>query len=371
MRRPSRSVLSVPVLALLAAVMAGTAIGAQPDIAWVERARSAKRLEDMGAYTRALALLKQIRAAHAPDVDLEYAIAVDEARMGKLDSAATRLWSPLMEAALADTLPLARRQTYFWERQSQWLNGTFDGWHWHILRARAEVAAQRGDWERAYVAAKLAVDARWHSGKDWQILAIAAARMHRHPEAQRAARHAASLDPTLPEPFYLLGVYAWREGKRKEAQRALREAIRRDSLWAAPALGLVRSRLPAARPDTLPGWLLTGDRRVALVTSPMGPKLEQFVQMEKPAILLRQGEVRFPPGLHLDGLPPPLIFPVLLDAQGRPRAHELPWMPPGLVPEEWLGSIAASLPGWQFSPASRLGTNEPVWVNVEFKMPEQ
>lgn len=340
-------------------------------ITWVERARSAERLEDIGAYTKALELFELIRSAHPEDADLEYTMAVDEARLGKFKAAAARLWTPVMDEAAVDSLPVERHVMYFWGRESQWLNGKFDGWHWHILRARAEVAAALDDWDKAHSAARAAVEAHWHSGKDWQILGMTAAHTFRHPEAKRAFVQAAMLDPTLPEPFYMMGLYAWREGQRNEAQRMFREAIRRDSTWKAPALALVRSRLPAASPDSIPTWLLTGTREVSLVTSPVGPKFEQFVQMEQPAVLVKQGDVRFPPDMKLDRTPPPLVFPVFLDERGRALVHEFPWLPPGIVPEQWLGAIAASLPGWAFTPATKLGKPQRVWVNVEFKMPEQ
>jgi hypothetical protein len=307
-----------------------------------------------------------LRARVAPDPDLELAIALNEARIGRLDSAAVRLWTPLLEAALADTLPLERRGHYFWDREAGWLDGRFTGWHWYVARARAEVAARLGRWNDAARAAELAAAAHPFSGKEWHVLATCLAHAGRAEEATHAALRAATLDPTLPEPAYLAGVLAWRQDRRDEAQRAFREAIRRDTAWTAPAVALVRSRLPVP-PDPLPEAFFTGLRRVAALTSPEGPKHEHFRQMEHPAVLRRKVDPEFPPGARPDVPPPPIVLSVFLDANGRPVLHDLPWLPPGIVTEAWVSAVLRALPEWEYAPATLHGKAQPVWVTVQYQ----
>jgi tetratricopeptide (TPR) repeat protein len=350
-------------LALVAA-LAATA-HAQPEALKV-RATSAREVEDIGAYARALDLMKSLRAQVAPDADLELAIALNEARIGQFDSAAVRLWSPRLTAALEDTMPLARRVPYFWGRESAWLNGRFDGWHWTIARARAEVALELGRWDDAVEAATIAAAAQPLSGKEWHVLATCQARAGLLAEATRNAVHAAQLDPTIPEPAYLAGVLAWRQGRRAEAAAAFREAIRRDTSWTRPAVALLRARLPVP-PDTLPAECFSGLRRVAGLTTPDGPKLEQFRQMDQPAILKRKVEPEFGPDVAPATPPPPLVVSVFLDARGRPVLHDLPWLPPGVVPEAWIIAIIRALPEWEYTPAMLHGEAQPVWVTVEYQ----
>lgn len=348
-------------VALTGAVRAQT-----PDPALAARATSARELEDLGAYARALDLLMDLRRRTAPDADLELAIAVNEARIGRLDSAAVRLWSPLLEAASVDSLPLDRRVPYFWGREGAWLNGRFDGWHWNIVRARAEVAARLGRWDEAVNAAEAAVAAQPLSGKEWHILATCQARSGLTREAIATALHAAMLDPTLPEPAYLAGVLAWRLNRKDLADRAFRDAIRRDSSWTAPAIALVRARLPV-QPDSIPGEFFTRLRKVAERTSPDGPKLEHFRQVDRPAVLLEKVEPEFPPDLRLDQPPPPLTMSVFLDAQGRPVLTDLPWLPRSAVPEAWVSSVIGALPSWRYTPAQLHGDPQPVWVTVQYQ----
>lgn len=360
-RRPRAALL--PFLALLCAAPAARAA---PDPVLLDRARSAREIEDIGGYARALELMEVVRARTRPDADLELAMALNEARIGRTASAAARLWGPLLTAALEDTLPLERRAHYFWDRETAWLDGRFDGWHWYVARARAEVAARLGRWSEAAEAARIAAAAHPFSGKEWHVLATCLARAGRLEEATRHAIHAARLDPTLPEPAYLAGVLAWRQGREADAQRAFREAIRRDSTWTAPAVALVRSRLPVP-PDTLPAGFFTGLRRVAELTAPDGPKHEQFRQMEHPAVLKKKVEPAFPPGVRLDPPPPPLILSVFLDANGRPVLHDLPWLPPGIVSEEWVIALLRALPEWAYEPATLHGEPRPVWVTVQYR----
>lgn len=351
---------------LFALLCGAPAFATAPDPVVMDRARSAREIEDLGGYARALELMQVVRARVAPDADLELAMALNEARIGQLPSAAARLWGPLLTAALADTLPLERRVHYFWDRETSWLDGRFGGWHWYILRARAEVAARLGRWSEATEAAEAAAAAHPFSGKEWHVLATCLARSGREEEATRQAVHAATLDPTLPEPAYLAGLLAWRQGRRDEAQRAFREAIRRDSAWSAPAVALLRSRLPVP-PDSLPAWFFTGLRRVAEITAADGPKVEQFRQMDHSATLTRRVEPDFPPGARPETPPPPLFLSVFLDASGRPVLHDLPWLPPGVVSEAWVAAVLRALPGWTYTPAMRRGEPQPVWVTVQYE----
>jgi hypothetical protein len=369
MTRSRRLALAVHVAVLAAAAWSPGALAATSELA--DRARSARDLEDLGGYGRATDLMKALRAAAPPDADLELALAINEARIGQVDSSAARLWGGLLAKALVDTLPYSRRQTYFWDRDKYWINGTWDGWHWCIARARAEVAARRGRWNEAYDAAKVAADARPLSGKEWLVLSVCAGKTRRTEEFVAAAERAALLDPTLPEPHYLLGLNAWRGRRTADAQRAFREAIRRDSSWQAPALALVRSRLPGSMPDSLTGEFLTSIRQAALLTSAAEPKQEHFVQFETPPLLVRKGQPEFPAELKLDGVPPPLLFMVLLDERGRVVANELPWLPVAALPDAWISAVVGSLPRWEFKPGAKLGQNRPAWVSLEYQMPSQ
>jgi len=360
-RRLRSALLPLFALACLAPAFAQAA-----DPALLDRARSAREIEDIGGYARALELTQALRARVPPDADLELAIALNEVRIGRADSAAARLWGPLLSAALEDTLPLERRVHYFWGREAGWLDGRFGGWHWYVARARAEVAARLGSWGEAVEAAEDAAAAHPFSGKEWHVLATCLAHAGRLEEATRRAIQAARLDPTLPEPAYLAGLLAWRQGRRDDAQRAFREAIRRDSTWTAPAVALVRSRLPLA-PDPPPESFFTGLRRVAELTAVDGPKHEHFRQMEHPAALRKRVEPDFPPEARAETPPPPLAFSVLLDAQGRPVLHDLPWLPPGVVSEAWVAAVLRALPEWEYTPAMRHGEPQPVWITVEYR----
>jgi Flp pilus assembly protein TadD len=171
-------------------------------------AANALAAEELGAYDQAVTLLRQLRHVVAPDPDLELALALDEARTGESDSAAARLATPLMEKALADTMPLARRHTYVWQRDPLWINGRWDGWPWYIARARAEIAATAGRWPEARNAARVAVAMRPLAGKEWHMLALCAARLGNDREADSAATQAVSLDPSLPEAHHLAGLLA-------------------------------------------------------------------------------------------------------------------------------------------------------------------
>src|SRR5207249_4765545 len=87
----------------------------------LHEAGDARALEELGAYGQAAATLRALRAIVPPDADLELTLALDEARSGATDSAAARLASPLLSAALVDSLPPSRRHVYLWQRDGLWV----------------------------------------------------------------------------------------------------------------------------------------------------------------------------------------------------------------------------------------------------------
>lgn len=328
-------------------------------------AADTKTFEEIGAYAQAAGTLRQLRGRAKPDADLELSLALDEARSGQVDSAAARLWSPLLEQALADTLPLTRRTAYPWDKSGYWLDGRFDGWSWYIARARAELAAAQGRWEVARDAARLAVAARMQSGKEWLVLSICAGHAGDAAESERAARVAAALDPTLPEALYVTGLYDWRAGRRLVAQDAFRQAITLDSSYRAPALALVRSRLPGTPPDSLPGELLTGIRAVGLLTTPERPKLEEFEQTDTQASILQQESIRLPDSLKASMANVQLYLAILVGENGRAMLHNLSWFKPGVMPDAVLRPTLESVTRWRFSPAIKHGQPCRMWANVQ------
>jgi hypothetical protein len=137
-----------------------------------------------------------------------------------------------------------------------------------------------------------------------------------------------------------------------------------DSTYRPAALALARVRLPLP-PDSLPAQLLTGMRAVALLSSPAGPKIEEFVQMDQPAAILRQVQVVLPDSLR-DRWKQIRISPVVLvDEHGRVVLNDLPWTHPVPGTEALTGTIVAILPQWRFRPAIKDGRPHPVWAAVD------
>lgn len=330
-------------------------------------ARDARVAEEMGGYSIAATRLRELRAKVAPDADLELALALDEARSGASDSALARLSTPLMERALADSLPATRRHSAPWEREGWWVNGTFDGWHWYVARARAELLARAGRWEEALEAARLAVVARPLAGKEWHLLALCAAHAKRTDLAGPAARHAMRLDPSLPEAFHLAGLLAWGDGARKTAGELFERAMALDSTWRDPALARTKLRLPGA-PPAPPREILTGVRAAGLLTSTERPKLEEFEQMDQSATVVRRVDPPITPELAKQVGEVRVRVNVLVDERGRAVLHDLPWFEASSLPEDAVGGIAASLPEWRFTPATRHGEPRRVWVAVEYQL---
>jgi hypothetical protein len=327
-------------------------------------AQDARALEELGAYGEAAQRLRALRRRTARDADLELALALDEARAGQPDSAVAALWGPILSRALLDTLPPSRRHSYAWEREPLWLNGSFDGWPWYIARARAELAFARGEWAKGLESARLASHMHPMSGRDRLILALCAAHAGGLDEAAQAAHDAAWLDPMLPEANYLAGLFAWRAGRRVEAQSDFRAAVALDSSYAPAALALVRSRLPGIAPDSIPGELLTGLRRAGLLTSPVGPKVEEFIQLDTPASILKQELVEFPDSLKKMMRPTRLNFEALVDERGRAALAEISWIPAGALPVDALHLTLLSVADWRFQPGTRNGRPHRVWASL-------
>jgi hypothetical protein len=330
-------------------------------------ASDARVAEENGAYAIAADRLRELRARVAPDADLEIALAIDEARSSQSDSAWARLSGRVLMDALQDEGTADRHRDYPFQREPLWLNGTFDGWHWYIARARAELALQLRRWNDAYDAAMIAARARPQSGKDHLLAAIAAGRAGDLATAQREADAAARLDPLLPEAQYLLGLHAWRAGDRAGATQAFHRAIGIDSSYRAPALALARLRVPGIRPDSLPVRFLTGVRATFMLTSPLRPKLEEYVQNDVLAGLLGAPHVTFADSVKTRmALKKPLQFyvTVLVDEQGHPVGADLPWIAPGQMPDEAIVAILKTAATWRFRPASKLSHNVRSWATV-------
>ncbi|MCC6651581.1 MAG: hypothetical protein IT348_10580 [Candidatus Eisenbacteria bacterium] len=332
----------------------------------------ARMKEEEGDYAGAAKRLRELRVRVAPDADLELTLALDEARSGQLDSAWTRLTRPLLDSALADSTNPARRQDYvFNQREAIWRNGRYDGWHWYVARARAELALATGRWDTACDAALLAVAARPMAGKEHLLLAVAAGRAGRDSVAAAAARRAAQLDPTLPEAHWLAGLWAWRAGDRASARASFERSVGADSAFRAAALSLVRLRLPGSRPDSLPVEFLTGIRRTAALTSPLHPKLEETPRHDQPAAALGAPAMTLSDEqkARLQLTKPLRIFvTVLVDEQGRPVLNELPWIAIGAIPESLVADLTRLSGTWRFRPAQRLGHPIPCWASLELTL---
>ena len=330
---------------------------------------AARDFEDVGAWGRAAIEWRAARPLVARDGDLELALALDEARSGQLDSAAARLAGPVLTAAGLDTLPVERYQHYGPERDPLYLTGRFEGWHWYVWRARAEVAMAQRRWEEATVAARRCVAARPFTGKEWLLLALCAGQAGYADEARDAGRQAATLDGTLPEAHYLNGVWAWRDGRRAEAQSAFRAAVACDSAFNPGVLALVRSRFPGVAPDSLPVRFLTGAREAGVLSSPAGPKLEQFVQLESAAILGHKEDPVLSDSLKqvLRNVRMPLWL--LVDRDGRVVLNDLGSVRPGQYPPSLIADLTVRLSRWTFLPPKIHGEPRAAWIDVLYAFP--
>ncbi|MGH7730573.1 MAG: tetratricopeptide repeat protein, partial [Candidatus Eiseniibacteriota bacterium] len=327
-------------------------------------AARARHYQEHGEYAAALGEWTKLAPRVPADSDLELATAIDEARSGRLEPAATRLAGALLSAAAIDTLPPARHHPYTASREGLYLNGSFDGWHWYVWRARAEVAAARGRWDEAAIAARQCVAARPASGKDWLLLAVCAGRAGWAGEARAAARQAVTLDRGVPEAHYLDALWAWKDGRRSEAQAGFRAALDADAGFNPAAVALVRSRLPGTAPDSLPSAFLTGPRAVGMLTSPTSPKLEDRVKPERGPRLTNVIMPRLSDSLQSEMLSRNIKVALFVDPEGRVILHELQWYEPGTFPTPVVSEFAAVLALWRFAPRVGEGNPRGTWVEL-------
>ena len=330
---------------------------------------SARAHENQGAYARALADWRRLRPLVKLDGDLELATALDEARSGQLDSAAVRLAGRVLGAAALDTLPTTRFRYYPPVRDTLFLNGAFDGWHWYVWRARAEVAARRGRWAEATAAARQSVAARPASGREWLLLAVCAGRAGEADEARAAARIAAGLDASCPEALYLDALWAWKDGRRAAAQDGFRSAVSADSTFQPAVVALVRSRLPGSAPDSLPSEVLIGPRAVALLTSPARPKLDDAILVDRIPILARKVEPSLSDSLKAAIPARKLPLWLFIDEDGRVILTELSWFAPETYPSRAVPELMAQMPYWRFLPAQIEGRPLGVWMDMNYAFP--
>ena len=336
-------------------------------MALLQSAWTAQQADDRGDPEAALAAWRQLRPRVPLDGDLELAVAIDEARTGRLDSAAVRLAGPVLSAAAADSLPAERYRAARGRRLEWIIDGSFEGWHWYVWRARSEVAAARGRWDEATQAARRCVAARPLNGKDWLLLAVTAGRAGFADEARAAARQAALLDPGVPEALYLDALWAWKDGRRAEAQAGLRAAVAADSSFRTAVVALLRSRMPGSAPDTLPGQVLTGPRAVGMLTSRAFPKLEDEVPVDQVPILASRAHPTVSDSLRAAIGPRRLLLWLYVDEEGRVPLVELAWYPPGTFPTPVVAELMGLIPNtWHFLPANVKGVPRAYWTDFNY-----
>jgi hypothetical protein len=351
--------------AALAALAAGPAAASLPGGPVTGAARVARQLEDAGAYDSAAVVLRDLRTRVAPDADLDLALALDLARSGALGAARLLLYGPVLEAALADSCPPARRRPYRGDRDELWLTGRFEGWSWYVARARAEVDARLGRWTDARAAAQRAVAERPLAGREWLVAAVCAGRAGDDDAAEREARQAAYLDPMLPEAHYLVGLFEWRAGRRSQALERFAAAASLDSLYEPSVRARRRLRFfPGAAPDSLPATFLTRGREAGLLASPVGPKLETLPQVDRFATVLERTMVPIPDSLQIEMRPVRIVLPILVDEDGRAVLIDLPWIAPDDLPAPFVALLFESLSVWRFVPAQRYDQPVRSWSAV-------
>ena len=337
----------------------------------IDVATQARIFEEQGNYAGALTELRTLRGMQGPDADVELMLALDEARVGQVDSAWTRLHSPLLSAALADTVGRLRRNEYPFQREGMLVNGTFDGWYWYIARARAELALQRRDWAEAMSMASRSAAARPLSGKEALLLAVAASHAGDPQLGEAAAAWSSYLEPWLPEAHYLSGLWAWRGGRRAEARRELETAAGLDSSWRDPVLALSRLRLPGTNADSLPTRFLTGARSCAMLTSPRRPKQEEFIQFDSTPMLAfnpqSQPEDSLRRAMHLKH-PTQVYIQVLVSEGGRPLLAELPWITEAEIPSGVVHHVLSVVGTWRFVAARKFQKPQRSWASVEYEL---
>jgi hypothetical protein len=327
--------------------------------------------EEEGAHASALAELKRLRSMQGPDADVELAIALDEARVGLVDSAWARLYSPLLSAALLDTAGSVRRTEYPFQREGMWVNGSFDGWYWYVARARAELALQRHDWVQAVSMASRAAAARPLSGKEALLLALAASHAGDAQLGEAAAAWASYLEPWLPEAHYLSAIWAWRGGRRAEARADLEAAAALDSSWRDPVLALARLTIPGTRADSLPNRFLTGVRACGMITSPRRPKQEEFIQFDRTPALVFNPITQPDDSLRAEmklKKPTQIYLQVLVSEAGQPLMAELPWVTEARVPAGVIHHVLEQVGAWRFVAARKFDKPQRSWASIEYML---
>ena len=371
MRRAFSALLISAALGTYGAAPAKKAAPKAPAAKPIEVALQARSLEEQGNYAGALVQLKRLRGMLGPDADLELTIALDEARTGQIDSAWTRLYGPLLTAALADTSDVRRRMDYPYQREGLWINGTYDGWYWYIARARAELAIARRDWQEAVAMASRAATAKPLSGKEALLLALTASHAGDAALGEAAASWAAYLEPWLPEAHYLAGIWAWRAGRRADAREDFQTAAVIDSTWREPVLALARLSLPGTRADSLPNRFLYGSRACGVLTSARRPKQEEFTQFDRNAMLVFNPQPQPPDSLRtIMNLKKPtqLFVQVLVGEGGRALLMDLPYVTEERLPAPVVNQVLEQIGLWRFIPANKFQRTQPSWVSVEYML---
>jgi tetratricopeptide (TPR) repeat protein len=334
-------------------------------------ALAARQTIDEGRYAAGLAQLRALRPLTATDPDLELMIALCEARTGQLDSAWALLRSPLLEAAGRDSLPVSHWRPFGPGQEVAWLSGAHEGWHWYVVRARAELALRLGHWREAVTDARAAVRARPLSGRDHLLLAVAAGRAGADSMAAAEADRAVLLEPLLPEARDLAGLWAWRAGRREAARAHYEAAIRLDPHDRDAALALVRLRLPAAHPDSLPRRFLRGVRRAGMLIAAEGPKVEENIPTDQipglygTPVVTVPDSVRANPAFHPEVH---LVATALVSEDGRTLLLDVPRWDPARVPAGLVNALVEASRRWKFRPAVRLGQPLRLWINVDINL---
>jgi hypothetical protein len=133
-------------------------------------------------------------------------------------------------------------------------------------------------------------------------------------------------------------------------------------------LALIKLRLPGSQPDPFPTELLNGIHQAALITSPVGPKPEEFVQMDTPAALESSPDMAVTDSIPPGTKPYRLYLSVLVDENGFPVLNHVPWYEPSKLDFRKILRIIASTPGMRFHPATRIGRPSPVWVSLDYDL---
>lgn len=367
---PAASAPSSPVAAAPAPAPARpTAADTARTMELLENAGRARQADDLGDVAAALVEWRRLRARAPQDGDLELVIALDEARTGQLDSAAGRLAGPVLSAAAEDTLPVSRYRVARLRPANVYIDGAFTGWHWYVWRARSEVAAARGRWEEATLAARRCVAARPMSGVERLLLAVCAGRAGHADEARAAAREAVMRNPGLPEALYLDALWAWKNGRRAEAQAGFRAAVAADSTFRPAVAALLRSRLPGTPPDSLPATVLTGVRASAMLVSNALPKPEDEVPLDQAPILAGRAHPAVPDTIRARIGDKHVPLWLYVDETGRVPIVEPGWIAPGF-PASPVADLVALIPGtWRFLPGNVQGVPRAVWIDFNYAFP--